>query len=261
MSLGPGSDPDLLLGQHRSLQEDRFDGGQWKRRHGPRREPCRGQDLVGGRNPGRGGPDRARELRRVGPPVARNERDDGAAVTDEDEGLDDLRRGDPERLRGALDCRGSLGELLEPGLGVRGVEEVGDALNGLREHARNRTGLFGVVSLMSAELVRLATTESIFRNVNERIAASAQRFDADEADFVCECDDRACTHRLETSLDAYERVRAKPTHFLLAPGHENEAIEKVVQRRRRFHVVEKFEHTVAGTARRLNPRKPKPRTT
>ena len=109
---------------------------------------------------------------------------------------------------------------------------------------------------MSAELVRLATTESIFRNVNERIAESAQRFDSEEAEFVCECDDRSCTHRLETSLDDYERVRAKPTRFLLAPGHENEAIEKVVERRRRFHVVEKFERTVAETARRLNPRKP-----
>jgi hypothetical protein len=122
---------------------------------------------------------------------------------------------------------------------------------------RNRIDSFGVVSLMSAELIRLATTESIFRNVNERIAESAQRFDADEAEFVCECDDRSCTDRLESSLDDYERVRAKPTHFLVAPGHENEAIEKVVERRRRFQVVEKFERTVAATVRRLNPRKTK----
>jgi hypothetical protein len=122
---------------------------------------------------------------------------------------------------------------------------------------RNRIDSFGVVSLMSAELVRLATTESIFRNVNERIAESALRFDADETEFVCECDDGSCTDRLESSLDDYERVRAKPTHFLVAPGHENEAIEKVVERRRRFQVVEKFERTVAATVRRLNPRKTK----
>ena len=127
---------------------------------------------------------------------------------------------------------------------------------------RNRIGSFRVVTPMNADanLVRLATTESIFRNVNERIAESAQRFDADEAEFVCECGDRSCTHRLETSLDDYERVRAKPTHFLLAPGHENEAIEQVVERRRRFQVVEKFERTVAATVRRLNPRKPRPST-
>ena len=138
------------------------------------------------------------------------------------------------------------------------MQEVGNALDGLGEHGRNRIGSFAVVSLMNAELVRLGTTEAIFRNVNERIAESAQRFDADEAEFVCECDDRSCTDRLETSLDDYERVRGEPTRFLLAPGHEDEAIEKVVERRRRFHVVEKFERTVVETVRSLNPRKPKP---
>jgi hypothetical protein len=75
---------------------------------------------------------------------------------------------------------------------------------------------------------------------------------------VCECDNRSCTHRLDASLDDYERVRAKPTHFLLAPGHENDAIEKVVERRGRFQVVEKYERTVVATVRSLNPRKPKP---
>jgi hypothetical protein len=112
---------------------------------------------------------------------------------------------------------------------------------------------------MNAERKRQATTEAIFRNVNERIAESAQRFDADEAEFVCECADRSCTHRLEAPLDDYERVRAKATRFLLAPGHENDAIEKVVERRRRFQVVEKFERTVVATVRSLNPRKPKPK--
>jgi hypothetical protein len=110
---------------------------------------------------------------------------------------------------------------------------------------------------MNDELVRHATTESIFRNVNERIAESAQRFEADEAEFVCECGDGSCTHRLPTQLDDYERVRAKPTRFLLAPGHEDQAIEKVVKRGGRFQVVEKFERTVVATVRSLNPRKAK----
>lgn len=111
---------------------------------------------------------------------------------------------------------------------------------------------------MNAERVRDATTEAIFRNVNERIAESAQRFDADEAEFVCECSDRSCTHRVEAALDDYEHVRAKPTRFMLAPGHENDAIENVVELRGRFEVVEKFERTVVATVRSLNPRKPKP---
>ena len=107
---------------------------------------------------------------------------------------------------------------------------------------------------MPRELVRIATTEAIFRNVNERIAESAERFDSDTAEFVCECDDRACTERVEAPLAEYERVRAEPTRFLLAPGHDNGAIERVIQRRAKYWVVEKVEKTVASTVRRLNPR-------
>jgi uncharacterized protein (DUF1499 family) len=107
---------------------------------------------------------------------------------------------------------------------------------------------------LGTEEVRIGTTESIFRTVNERIAESAERFDSTEAEFVCECDDRSCTHRLEATLDEYERVRAEPTHFLLAPGHENDRVERVIARRPRFWVVEKFEQTVAATVRRLNSR-------
>jgi hypothetical protein len=107
---------------------------------------------------------------------------------------------------------------------------------------------------MASEEVRMATTEAIYRNVNERIAESAKRFDADEAEFVCECSDRACTHRIEATLDDYERVRREATRFLLVPGHEDERVERVVERRGRFSIVDKFEATVAATVRRLNPR-------
>ena len=107
---------------------------------------------------------------------------------------------------------------------------------------------------MATDKVRLATTEAIFRNVNERIAESADRFEAGSAEFVCECDDRACTDRVEAPLATYERVREQPTHFLVAPGHENDEIERVIERARRYWVVDKFEQTVASTVRQLDPR-------
>lgn len=107
---------------------------------------------------------------------------------------------------------------------------------------------------MSQEEVRIGTTEAIFRSVNERIAESAERFDSDSAEFVCECHDRSCTHRVTASLDDYEHVREEPTRFLLAPGHDDAHVERVVVRSRRFWIVEKFERTVAATVRRLNPR-------
>jgi hypothetical protein len=80
--------------------------------------------------------------------------------------------------------------------------------------------------------VRIAKTESLFRDVNERIAESAQGFDSDDAAFVCECGDPDCTERVEAPLEAYEAVRSDGTQFLLAPGHEDDRIERVVRKRR-----------------------------
>jgi hypothetical protein len=103
--------------------------------------------------------------------------------------------------------------------------------------------------------VRIARTESLFRDVNERIAESAERFDADSTEFVCECSDLACTDRVEATLDEYREVRASGTRFLLSPGHEDTRVERVVVRRGRRHaVVEKVNRIVARTVKRLNPR-------
>jgi hypothetical protein len=102
--------------------------------------------------------------------------------------------------------------------------------------------------------VKRARTESLFRDVNERIAESAQRFDAERTQFVCECADPGCTHRLEATLDEYEEVRADGTTFMLAPGHDHADLERVVADRGGFHVVEKVHRAVRETVRRLNPR-------
>lgn len=102
---------------------------------------------------------------------------------------------------------------------------------------------------------RIARTESLFRNVNERIAESAKRFELEEASFVCECADQACAERVDATMDEYERARTEPTHFLLRPGHEDTRVERVIARRgTRLAIVEKFNAGVARIVRRLNPR-------
>ena len=101
---------------------------------------------------------------------------------------------------------------------------------------------------------RVARTESLFREVNERIAESVQRFEARVGDFVCECADPACTHRLEVPLDEYERVREDPARFVLAPGHEDTSIEATVRDNGRFHVVEKVAPRARELVQRLDPR-------
>jgi len=106
---------------------------------------------------------------------------------------------------------------------------------------------------MEESEVRIARTESLFRNVNERIAESAPR-ESEDALFVCECHDTDCTERIEAPLGVYEDVRSDGTQFLLLPGHEDERVERVVEERPRYEVVRKVHRVVAAHARRLNPR-------
>jgi hypothetical protein len=108
---------------------------------------------------------------------------------------------------------------------------------------------------MAEREVRIAHTEALFRDVNERIAESAERFRARDAEFVCECADPACAERVPATLEQYEEVRSDGTHFLLTPGHEVADVERVVKRpHTRTVVVEKFNAVVARTVRRLDPR-------
>jgi hypothetical protein len=101
---------------------------------------------------------------------------------------------------------------------------------------------------------RRATTEALFRDVNERIAETAEHFDATATDFVCECSDPNCTHRVAASLAEYEQVRDEPTTFLIEPGHEQNDIERVVADRGRFRIVEKVHAAVRSTVIRLDRR-------
>ena len=104
------------------------------------------------------------------------------------------------------------------------------------------------------EDLRSARTESVFRDVNERIAETAVRFDSEEAHFLCECDDPLCNQRIETSLDAYEEVREDGAQFLVADGHVNDEVERVVEQRRGFSIVEKVKPLVRRAVRALDPR-------
>lgn len=104
------------------------------------------------------------------------------------------------------------------------------------------------------ELEKRGKTEALFREVNERISESAVGFDHNRPEFICECGDPNCTHRVEASLDEYEAVRADGATFMVVPGHDDEAIERVVAHRRRYVIVEKVQRTVRAVVRRLNPR-------
>jgi hypothetical protein len=101
---------------------------------------------------------------------------------------------------------------------------------------------------------RIAKTEALFRNVNEGIAEASERFESEDGHFICECGDPSCTERIEVPLDEYRRVRDEPTRFVVEPGHVTAQVEHVVERRRRYAVIEKIDGVMAAIVRRLNPR-------
>jgi hypothetical protein len=104
------------------------------------------------------------------------------------------------------------------------------------------------------EIEKLARTEALFREVNERIAETAERFDATETRFVCECSDPACAHRVEATLAQYEDIRGEGDTFLLVPGHEDERIEAVLTATDEHAVVEKQHPEVRRLVLDLDPR-------
>jgi hypothetical protein len=108
------------------------------------------------------------------------------------------------------------------------------------------------------ELERIARNESLFREVNERIAESTERLDARDAEFVCECADPGCTRRVRATLQEYEEVRRDGATFLLAPGHENThveaVVEAVVEAEGDHAVVEKRHPDLVPLVRKLDPR-------
>jgi hypothetical protein len=101
--------------------------------------------------------------------------------------------------------------------------------------------------------LQTAKTESLFRDVNERIAETAEQIGANEIELVCECADAECGTRITVPLDEYEKTRADGAQFLVAPGHEDEDYEVVVRSEPGYRVVEKLQD-VGAAARRLNPR-------
>ncbi len=87
---------------------------------------------------------------------------------------------------------------------------------------------------------RLAANEAIFREVNERIAEVGERFELEDVSAICECATVDCTQRFELSRRDYEQVRSASIQFVVVPGHETPDVERIVERRATYLVVEKI---------------------
>jgi hypothetical protein len=103
---------------------------------------------------------------------------------------------------------------------------------------------------------RIGENEVLFRDVNERLRELGEGFSmiTEEAEFVCECGNTACTSPVRMSLSTYEEIRSDPKHFFVIKGHEVPEVEKVLSEREGYLVVEKLPGGPAGAAIRDDPR-------
>lgn len=106
-----------------------------------------------------------------------------------------------------------------------------------------------------ARIVRAAENQTLFREVNERVAQLNDGFGAisEINEWLCECADGTCTERISMTMHEYERVRADGNRFAVARGHEVLDVEVVVESTDRYLVVTKI-GVGAEIARRSDPR-------
>jgi hypothetical protein len=87
---------------------------------------------------------------------------------------------------------------------------------------------------------RAARNEEIFRGVNERIEEGAEQHGVTAPlPFHCECGRASCLGTIEIPPPVYDSVARERYLFILIPGHEDAAIERVVERQPMYLVVEK----------------------
>jgi hypothetical protein len=95
---------------------------------------------------------------------------------------------------------------------------------------------------------RLALNETLVRDVNEAVVGLAEGwFEADErVEFRCECARPDCQATLQLTVTEYTDVRRASTQFVVALGHADPSVERVVREIRGAHVIEKI-----GAGRRV----------
>jgi hypothetical protein len=98
---------------------------------------------------------------------------------------------------------------------------------------------------LDERFARQAQNESLFREVNERIASLDEKAQAWSPDgtfeFLCECgEEGGCGQRVRVPLDVYERVRSQDDRFVVRPGHETPQIEHAVEWTDDYVVVDKI---------------------
>jgi hypothetical protein len=94
----------------------------------------------------------------------------------------------------------------------------------------------------------------VFREINEGIERGQWPGEEQSpVSFRCECARLGCSELIELSVHEYERVRANPRWFVVAPGHQHPELEVVIDAQPGYLVVEKVDQAGAK-AEETDPR-------
>jgi hypothetical protein len=89
---------------------------------------------------------------------------------------------------------------------------------------------------------RAARNQSMFRHLNDRLREVEDALVSVTETFViaCECADVSCVEMLDIDPNDYKAIRADPRWFIVLPGHVYSDVERVIQQKNGYVVVEKF---------------------
>lgn len=97
---------------------------------------------------------------------------------------------------------------------------------------------------MEAWEERAARNEALWREVNQRIdeVGEDMRILPDDSvlSFHCECGRQGCTEMISLTPAEYREVRGDVDRFAVSPGHEQPTLERIVERKDRYVVVDKL---------------------
>lgn len=103
---------------------------------------------------------------------------------------------------------------------------------------------------------KLAQNQVIFKETNQKVYEGLENLDKrlnkDDVSvmkdglntplhFLCECSDEKCHQRIVISPTKFKSLHGTPAQFVILPGHEVKAIERVTKKTKNYAVVEKFE--------------------
>ena len=96
---------------------------------------------------------------------------------------------------------------------------------------------------MDSRADRVAKNEAMHRAVNREIENVAEDFGergGDTIDVLCECGQPGCTSLLSLTIADYDRVHGQRDRFIVAHGHMDPELERVVEESGEYLVVDKF---------------------